>query len=206
MPSLQDNLQTTLLNGGINQDIISILAGTHKSVMINWIDPNGGNMDRTVHFINHYFGGRNYWEYRVLGSAKIKFRKWFLAGEKFNELDLADADFRMVVDDLDYQEYIQKFNPFTPVQTFQYKNKPKSYTTMPNPPHQDNKLVRVGSGNGYLHDVRFPSLKRGKPTWKRFWKLFPKYDGCYSLTEYYKKELQKLKDERDKLNELQAHI
>ncbi len=59
------------------------------------------------------------------------------------------------------------------------------YKRMPKPIRQDNKTYYSSGRHGghdtpdhwfspYSWDTRVPSLKRGRSTWKRFYKLFPK--------------------------------
>lgn len=48
--------------------------------------------------------------------------------------------------------------------------------------------------------VRFPKKERSKSTWKRFWKLFPAFDGFYTLNDwrmavYIKSKEENLKKE-----------
>lgn len=38
---------------------------------------------------------------------------------------------------------------------------------------QDNKYIRVGSGNSNKNKIRYHSKKRSRSTWKRFYTLFP---------------------------------
>jgi hypothetical protein len=38
---------------------------------------------------------------------------------------------------------------------------------------RDNKYVYVGSGGSNKNKIRYPSMKRSKSTWKKFYKLFP---------------------------------
>lgn len=203
------NIQNTLLKAGFTHEVFNRLCGTHKCVRSNRIAPLGGDITNTSMIQNHYFGGKNYWEFHIWGYAPhhIDPEAIYLVGEDFHNLVEADEDFMMVVADPDYQDYIKKFDPTTPIEIITITT-PLHYNYMPKPSHQDNKLTKVGSGRCSLRDIRFPSLKRGKSTWKRFWKLFPEYDGCHTKREYYQKQLQKLKDERerDKLNELQAHL
>lgn len=45
--------------------------------------------------------------------------------------------------------------------------------TMPNLPKQDNKKTYVGGGGDNRNRIRYPSLKRSKTTWRRFYTLFP---------------------------------
>lgn len=45
--------------------------------------------------------------------------------------------------------------------------------TMPNLPKQDNKKTYVGGGGDNRNRIRYPSLKRSKTTWRRFYALFP---------------------------------
>lgn len=183
--------QRALFNVGFVDDVIEQLCGTHKSIMSKKIDPMGGRLIRAARITNHYFGGRNYWEYRPdLGKSTTIY---YFVGNSYKELVEAE-DFAMVVEDRDYLDYIKKFDPWNPIEVIKLEP-PANYHFMPKPPRQDNKATRVGSGNGYMRDVRFPSLKRGKSTWKRFWKLFPEYTGCKTKKEYYQKQLAKIKEE-----------
>lgn len=44
---------------------------------------------------------------------------------------------------------------------------------MPKLPKQDNKKTYIGGGGGNRNSIRYPSLKRSKTTWRRFYELFP---------------------------------
>lgn len=48
-----------------------------------------------------------------------------------------------------------------------------NYNHMPNPTKRDNKSTYVGSGGSSSNRVRFPSKKRSRSTWKKFYNLFP---------------------------------
>ena len=53
----------------------------------------------------------------------------------------------------------------------------QQYKKMPKNKRQDNKdYINRGNRNGYNRDIRFPSKKRSKACWKRFYKLFPHLD------------------------------
>jgi hypothetical protein len=45
---------------------------------------------------------------------------------------------------------------------------------MPKPERKDNKNIRVGSNGGNKNKVRYPSKKRSRATWKKFYLLFPR--------------------------------
>lgn len=49
----------------------------------------------------------------------------------------------------------------------------KSYEKKPIVEKKDNKDIHVGSGNYNRNSIRYPSLKRSKSVWKKFYKLFP---------------------------------
>jgi len=40
--------------------------------------------------------------------------------------------------------------------------------------HRDNKAIRVGIGGSNQNKIRYPSKKRSRQIWKRFYTLFPK--------------------------------
>ena len=65
-----------------------------------------------------------------------------------------------------------------------YQNK-KDYNRRPQKEGRDNKDVHVGSGGSNKNKVRYPSKKRSKSTWKKFYKLFPhlaEKDGWNGVT------------------------
>jgi hypothetical protein len=45
---------------------------------------------------------------------------------------------------------------------------------MPKRERKDNKHIHVGSNGGNKNKVRYPSKKRSRATWKRFYLLFPR--------------------------------
>ena len=45
---------------------------------------------------------------------------------------------------------------------------------MPKRERKDNKHMCVGSNGGNKNKVRYPSKKRSRATWKRFYELFPR--------------------------------
>ena len=47
------------------------------------------------------------------------------------------------------------------------------YDTMPKPDGRDNKDTYVGGGGSNRNKIRYPSKKRSKSTWKKFYALFP---------------------------------
>lgn len=63
------------------------------------------------------------------------------------------------------------------------------YSKMPKAPRKDNgKIINRGSGSsGKGPNVRFPKKHR-KNAFKRFWQLFPMYDGCYTFNEFIQKK------------------
>ena len=61
----------------------------------------------------------------------------------------------------------QKYYPHVKTIKGEYKKKPVRV-------RQDNKRVKnYGNGSGYLRDIRYPSKKRSRATWRRFYTLFP---------------------------------
>lgn len=45
--------------------------------------------------------------------------------------------------------------------------------SMPNLPKRDNKKTYIGGGGSNRNMIRYPSLKRSKSTWRKFYALFP---------------------------------
>lgn len=144
---------------------------------------------RRAHLINHYICGKNHWEIRIESSAL----RYALTGETMDEMRNADLTITDTIQYEEYQEYIKKFEGNV-VNVIEIKPAP-TYGIMPKLPRVDNKDRRVGSGGGSYGSVRFPSKKRGNATWKRFWKLFPMFDGYKSMDEYRKAMQEKMKNE-----------
>jgi hypothetical protein len=184
----QDMIQKMLRVDGFNEALFNRLRCTRQYIQIKHLDSKGGVSHYAV-ITNHYFGGKNYWECRPRPNLVF-----YYGGETFDELNL-DLDFAMVASDEDYRSYNKKFVALHPLEIITIKYVNKDYKSMPKPERKDNRSVRVGSGGSSQSSVRFPSQKRGRSTWKRFWKLFPQYDGCRSIREYYQKQLEKIKQE-----------
>lgn len=72
-----------------------------------------------------------------------------------------------------------------------------NYSQMPKPDRRDNKELRVGSGGSNRINVRFPRKTAGKATWKKFYKLFPLYEGFKTLNDWEKAMNAKYKAEQE---------
>ncbi len=115
------------------------------------------------------------------------------SGLEMSELHQSTKDVKELYDTFGKhlsQEYILKI--WTTAQKQRWVDK-KEYHKMPKPDGRDNKALRVGSSGSNRNKVRFPKKVRGKATWKKFYTLFPQFEGYTSMDEYVKAVNEKYK-------------
>lgn len=163
---------------GVSDVHIKLLLCSRKTIIFT-LHNRYNTIINVLQITNHYIGGNNYWEV-VETSNSIKF---YLAGNSVDELHYANSDIAYIINSIEYNAYIAKFNPYKVFKSYKILEN-LSYDIMPKPSKRDNKDVYVGGGGSNRTMVRFPRKKRGKSTWEKFWKLFPEYKGYKTYNDY----------------------